>query len=96
MNRDKAVKLTDKIKQALQGIEELENFSISYNGTFSSGQMKLNMTITEKNSEKMESMNFELSKKYGFTQKTPKSKLFHHRFYFISILRYIIVLYDLL
>jgi hypothetical protein len=68
MNRDKAVKLTDKIKQALQGIEELENFSISYNGTFSSGQMKLNMTITEKNSEKMESMNFELSKKYGFTQ----------------------------
>jgi hypothetical protein len=68
MNRDKAVKLTDKIKQALQVIEELENISISYNGTFSSGQMKLNMTITEKNSEKMESMNFELSKKYGFTQ----------------------------
>jgi len=69
MNRDKAIFLTDKIKKALQEIEELENISISYSGTFSSVQMKLNMTITEKvDSKKMDSMNLQLSRKYGFTQ----------------------------
>jgi hypothetical protein len=69
MNRDKAILLTDKIKKALQEIEELENISISYSGTFSSAQMKLNMTITEKvDSKKMDSVNFQLSRKYGFTQ----------------------------
>lgn len=69
MNRNKAVLLTEKIKQALQGIEELENISISYNASFSSSQMKLNMTIREIGDVKeQESLNLFLSKKYGFTQ----------------------------
>ena len=69
MNRDKALLLTEKIKQALQGIEELENISISYNGSFSSSQMKLSLTIFEKKTtDEAKSMNFLLSKKYGFTQ----------------------------
>lgn len=67
MDKKRVISLTNKIKKALEDIEISENISISYNTYFSKYEMKLNLNLSENNLER-ESLNLELSRKYGFTQ----------------------------
>jgi hypothetical protein len=68
MNREKAKLISDKIQQALQKIAEEENLVLKTDSiSFSSLSLGLKITATE-SGDGLEKHNFNLSKRYGFTQ----------------------------
>jgi hypothetical protein len=69
MTRDKALSITDQIKELLKNLAETENLKLDLgNISFSSTQLNLKISFQDLDSSKLDAQNTLLSKRYGFTQ----------------------------
>ena len=69
MTRDKALSITNQIKELLKNLSETENLKIDVgNISFSSTQVNLKISLQELDNPKIDTQNTLLSKRYGFTQ----------------------------
>ena len=69
MTRDKALSITNQIKDLLKNLAETENLKLDIgNISFSSTQLNLKISFQDLDSSKLDAQNTLLSKRYGFTQ----------------------------